>query len=182
MELLNSYQLQICCRKANGARIKPRLAGRCYQFRIPSLNASFKSTPNDPCPHLFQTLCVYLQPCWMTYVAKVTWASVGHLTPEWMKPGIIFSCCLVTYRIVSTQLLSLGNLKIRCNCTDKSGDYTTPCPSKSRSQSVYLCLCVAAMKYSILFQCQRYISVKPDFSFWSGWRATPPLSCAGACN
>lgn len=93
----------------------------------------------------------------MTYVAKVTWASVGqHFTPEWMKPGIIFACCLVTYRIVSTQLLSLGNLKIRCNCSDKSGDYTTPCPSKSCSQSVYLC---ALLSWKIL----HYLSVRDTY-------------------
>lgn len=61
----------------------------------------------------------------MTYVAKVTCSSVGqHFTPQWMNPGITFACWLVTCKIVSTQLLSLGNLKIRCNCTDKSGDYT----------------------------------------------------------
>lgn len=70
-------------------------------------------------------------------------------TPQWMNPGITFACWLVTCRVVSTQLLLLGELKIRCNCTDKSGDYTTPCLSKSRSQSVYLCLCVAVMKNSV---------------------------------
>lgn len=43
----------------------------------------------------------------------------------------------------------LLDLKIRWNCTDQSGDYTTLCPSKSRSQSVYLCLYVAVMKNSV---------------------------------
>lgn len=86
----------------------------------------------------------------MTYVAKGTWSSVEqHFTPHWMNPGITFACWLVSCRIVSTQLLSLGNLKIRCNCTDKSGDYTTSCPSKSHCQSIYLCLCVAVMTNSV---------------------------------
>lgn len=54
----------------------------------------------------------------MTSVAEVTWSSVGqHFIPQWISPGIAFGCLLVTCRIVTTQLLLLEDLKIRCNCT-----------------------------------------------------------------
>jgi len=83
-------------------------------------------------------------------VAKVTWSSVGQqLIPQGISPGIAFGCWLATCRIVTTWLLLLEDLKIRRNCTDKSGDYTRSRPSKSHGQSVYLCLCVAVMKSSV---------------------------------
>lgn len=76
-------------------------------------------------------------------MATVTSSSAGqNFTLQWINPGIAFGCWLVT-----TEMLLL-DLKIRWNCTDQSGDYTTWCPSKSRSQSVYPCLCVAVMKNS----------------------------------
>lgn len=82
-------------------------------------------------------------------MAKVALSSVGqNFTLQWIKPGIAFGCWFAMCRIVTTQLLLL-DLKRRWNCTDQSGDYTTLCPSKSRSQSVYLCLCVAVIKSSV---------------------------------
>lgn len=64
MELLSSVistrnQLH-SSRKASGVESHPDWQeGKCYQFRTPSLNASFASTPKYSCPHLFKTQRVY---------------------------------------------------------------------------------------------------------------------------
>lgn len=135
-------------------------------------------------PHLIIHAHICLQNCAST-PSPTEWllwqkSSVGqHFIPQWISPGTALDCSLVTCRTATTQLLLLEALKIRCNCTDKPGD----CAPPNHATRVFTCVCVSlSWKVRCLFWYQRYVSVKLDFSFWSGWRATPPLSCAEVCS